>query len=82
MHLLLSVLGHGVKSATVLEPLDLALVEGVRKLDLERVASVRRMNRHREWLTRSKLGRSQINAIVRANLVIIGGVREGEGKHA
>lgn len=31
-------LGHGVQRATVLEPLDLALVEGVRQLDVERLA--------------------------------------------
>ena len=40
MHLLLGVLGHGVESAAVLEPLDLALVECVRELDIESLASI------------------------------------------
>jgi len=33
-HLVLGGLGHGVEGRAVLEPLDLTLVEGVRKLDL------------------------------------------------
>jgi hypothetical protein len=51
IHLLLRLGGHGVEGATVLEPLDLALVEGVRKLDLEILATVGGVNNLRSTLS-------------------------------
>jgi hypothetical protein len=81
MHLLLRVLGHGVKSATVLEPLDLALVEGVRKLDLERGASICGMNSHGQRLAGGELGGGQVDAVVGTNLVVVGRVGESKRKH-
>ena len=81
MHLLLSVLGHGVKSAAVLEPLNLALVEGVRKLDLEVLAAIGRVDCHGQRLAGGELGGGQVNLVVGADLVVVGRVGEGKGKH-
>lgn len=54
------VLGHGVKSATVLEPLDLAGVEGVGQLDLEGLALLG-LDDHGEGLANLELGALQVN---------------------
>jgi hypothetical protein len=80
-HLLLSCLSHGVKRATVLEPLDLALVESVRQLDVEGLAAVGWVDNHGEGLLDSELSALEVNLVVGANLVVVGGVREGKRKH-
>jgi hypothetical protein len=80
-HLLLGVLGHGVKSATVLEPLDLTLVEGVRKLDVESLAAVGGVDGHSERLSGSELGAGEVNLVAGANLVVVGRVGESKRKH-
>ena len=81
MHLLLSVLGHGVESAAVLEPFDLALVESVGKRDLELLAAIGGVDRHGQRLARGELSGGQVDTVVRADLVVVGRVGEGEGKH-
>lgn len=80
-HLLLGVLGHGVESATVLEPLDLALVEGVRERDVEGLAAIGGVDSKREWLADSKLSGGQINAVVGADLVVVCRLGESKRKH-
>lgn len=80
-HLLLSVLGHGVESAAVLEPFDLALVESVGKRDLELLAAIGGVDSHGQRLARGELSGGQVNTVVRADLVVVGRVGEGEGKH-
>jgi hypothetical protein len=79
--LFLGCLGHGVESAAVLEPLDLALVEGVRQLDVESLAAIGRVNNQGHGLVNSELSALEVDPVVGANLVVIGGVREGQRKH-
>jgi hypothetical protein len=81
MRLLLGRLGHGVESATVLEPLDLALVEGVRQRDVESLAAVGGLDDQGHGLANSKLSDLEVDLVVGANLVVVGGVGEGERKH-
>ena len=54
------VLGHGVQSTAVLEPLDLASIEGVGQLDLEGLA-VLGLDDHRKGLADLELGALQVN---------------------
>jgi hypothetical protein len=72
--LLLGSLGHGVQGTSVLEPLNLALVEGVRQLDVERLATVGGVDNHGEGLLNSKLSALEVDLVVGANLVVVGGV--------
>jgi hypothetical protein len=81
IRLLLGGLGHGVESATVLEPLDLALVEGVREFDVERLATVRRLDNEGHGLVDSELSALEVDLVVGADLVVVGGVGEGKRKH-
>lgn len=53
-------LGHGVQSATVLEPLDLRSVVSVGKLDLEGLA-ILGVDPHGEGLANLELGAQKIN---------------------
>lgn len=57
---LVVVLSHGVQSTAVLEPLDLASVEGVGQLDLEGLA-VLGLDDHRKGLANRKLGALQVD---------------------
>jgi hypothetical protein len=81
MRLLLGGLGHGVKSATVLEPLDLALVEGVRELDVERLAAIGGLDNESHGLVDSELSALEVDLVVGADLVVVGRVGEGKRKH-
>jgi hypothetical protein len=54
-------LRHGVKSATVLEPLDLRGIEGVRELDIEGIASSGWVDSKGHWLSNGNLGCKKIN---------------------
>jgi hypothetical protein len=81
LRLLLGCLRHGVKSATVLEPLDLALVEGMRELDVERLAAVSRVDDKSHGLADSELSALEVDLVVGADLVVIGGFGEGKRKH-
>lgn len=56
-------LGHGVQGTSVLEPLDLGLVEGVQKLDLEGF-SILGVNDHREGLANGKFCAEDVNLII------------------
>jgi hypothetical protein len=56
-------LGHGVQGATVLEPLDLWLVEGVGELNLESSISVGWVDSHGQWLADSELGLEEVNLV-------------------
>lgn len=78
---LFGVNGHRVQGAAVLEPFDLALVEGVierRVPDL----TVFRMNSQRDRLANLELGAQDVDAVVRVDLVIVGWIGECEGEHA
>lgn len=76
----LGVLGHGVEGRAVLEPLNLGLVEGVRELDVE-VLAVLGVDTHGDGLANGELSAEDVDLVLRAELVVVGGVREGERKH-
>jgi hypothetical protein len=59
-HLFLGRLGHRVQGASVLEPLNLRLVEGVVQLDLERLA-VLGVDDHGDGLANGQLGAEDID---------------------
>lgn len=81
-HLVLSRLSHGVQCAAVLEPLNLALVEGVRELDVKSLAAIGGVNGKGHGLANGELSAGQVDAVVGADLVVVGGVREGKREHA
>ena len=79
-HLCLGGLGHGVEGRAVLEPLDLALVEGVRKLDLEGL-TVLGVDSHGHGLADGELSAEKVDLVVGLELVVVGRLREGKRKH-
>lgn len=79
--LVVVLLSHGVESASVLEPLDLTLVEGVRQRDLDRLAAIGGVDGEGNGLAGGKLGSSDANLVVGANLLVIGRITEGQRKH-
>ena len=81
VHLVVVLLGHGVESAAVLEPLNLTLIEGVGQRDIERLAAIRRVDSEGDGLAGGKLGSSDADLVVGANLLVIGGIAEGQRKH-
>lgn len=78
--LVLGILGHGVEGRAVLEPLNLGLVEGVVELDVE-VLAVLGVDTHGDGLANGELSAEDVNLVLGADLVVVGGVGEGEGKH-
>jgi len=80
-YLLLGGLGHGVEGRAVLEPLNLGLVEGVGQRDLERGAAIGGVDNHGEGLANLELGAEKVDLVLRADLVVVGGVSEGQGQH-
>jgi hypothetical protein len=81
VRLLLGCLGHGVERTAVLEPLDLALVEGVCELDVESLAAVGGVDDKSHGLANGELGALEVDLVGGANLVVIGRLGEGERKH-
>lgn len=79
-YFLSTLLGHGVQGASVLEPLDLRLVEGVGERDVERLA-ILGMDTKSHGFSNSKLGAHQVDDVIGLDLVIVGWVSEGERKH-
>lgn len=78
---LLVVLRHHVKSTTVLEPTDLTLVEGMHKFDIKR-RTILGMNFKSHRLSDRKFCTHQVKPISGVNLIIIGRIVEGQGKHS
>jgi hypothetical protein len=78
---LLARLGHGVEGRAVLEPLDLALVEGVGELDVEGLVAVGGVNNEGDGLADGELSSLDVNLVVGADLLVVGGLGEGQGKH-
>lgn len=74
------VASHGVQGRSIPEPLELGLVEGVDKLDVEWLA-ILRVDTEGNGLADSKLGTEKINLVLRLDLVVVGGVSEGQRKH-
>ena len=72
---------HQIQRASRLEPLDLALVEGVRERDVF-LSAVGVLDAEREVLAgREGLEAEDRNTVVGADLVVVGGVGEGEREH-
>lgn len=65
----LVLLGHGVQGASVLEPLNLCLVESLLQLDFERLA-VLGVNSHDERLSNDKLSAGNINLFILLALTV------------
>lgn len=72
---------HGVQRATVLEPLNLRLVEGVSKLDFPSFAALW-MYPHRHRLANGELSAHQVDFVVRVDLVVVFRVNERQREHA
>src|SRR5271155_3328295 len=68
-------LGHGIESATILEPPNLSLVESVRQGTIPRF-TILGMNLHCYWLTNREFRDQQVNFVVRIDLVVVGWVGE------
>lgn len=79
-NLVATLAGHGVEGRTVLEPLDLGLVEGVVELDVEGLA-ILGVDAESHGLADLELGAEQVNLVVGLDLVIVGRLSEGQGKH-
>lgn len=77
----LGLLGHGIQSRAVTEPLQLRLVEGVGQLDIERLA-ILGVDSQSHGLANGELRQLKINSGIRRNAVVVGGVSEGQRKHA
>lgn len=73
-------LGHGVEGRAVLEPLDLALVEGVGERDVVGGA-VGGVNTEGHGLADGEFSAEQVNLVVGLDLVVVLGVGEGEREH-
>jgi len=74
-----SQLGHGVESGTVLEPLNLALVEGVRELGFPG-NTVLGVDTERHGLAYGELGAHEVDLVVEIDLVVVLRSGESEGK--
>jgi len=75
------VLGHGVERGTVLEPLELRLVESVREGNVKGIAALCWVDSESHWLAYCKLSAENVNLVVRLDLVVVGGVGEGQRHH-
>lgn len=71
---------HGVQGGTVSEPLNLGVVEGVVELDVEGLALLG-VDTEGDRLANGELGAEQVNLVLRADLVVVGRVGEGQRKH-
>lgn len=72
--------GHGVERRAVLEPLDLGLVEGVAQLNIVGLA-ILGVDTEGHGLADSELSAHQVNRVGGLDLVVVGGVGEGQRKH-
>ena len=77
----LVLLGHGVKGRAVVEPLDLAGVEGVGEGDVEGGVAVGGVDAESHGLANLELGAEKVDLVVGLDLLVVLGVGEGEGKH-
>jgi hypothetical protein len=72
--------GHGVQGRSVLEPLDLGLVEGVGQLNVEGL-TILGVDTEGHGLANGKLSDQQVHLGIRWDAVVVGGVNEGKRKH-
>lgn len=77
----LSALRHGVQCTSILEPLDLGLVESVGELDIVR-GTILGVNTESDGLADSELSAEQVNGVIGFDLIIVGWVGECKGQHA
>lgn len=72
---------HGVQCATVVEPLNLGLVESVSEACLPRL-SVLWVDSERYRLTHSELSAHEVDFVIGVDLVVVCWVVESQRKHA
>jgi hypothetical protein len=78
---LLSRLRHSVQRTTVLEPLDLALVESVVEFNVKGLTAVCWMHTQRHRLTDCQLGAHKVDLVIWLDLIVVLGVGKGKRKH-
>ena len=71
---------HGVKSGSIVEPLELGLVEGVAQRNVVG-STVLGVDTESHRLADSHLSAEEIDSVGGLDLVVVGGVREGQRKH-
>ena len=71
---------HGVEGRAIVEPLNLGLIEGVAQLNVVGLA-VLGVDTESHGLANRELSAEQVNGVGGLDLVVVGGVREGQGKH-
>ena len=71
---------HGVKSGSIVEPLELGLVEGVAQRNVVG-STVLGVDTESHRLSDSHLSAEEIDSVGGLDLVVVGGVREGQRKH-
>lgn len=69
---------HGVQSTSVLEPLNLSLVECMGELAVPGVA-VFGVDSHCDRLSHSQFGAQNVDLVVGVDLVVVRGIRECQG---
>ena len=74
-------LGHSVESATVLKPLDLGLVVGMRELGFPSL-SILGVDPQSHGLAYRKLSAEEVDLVFWVDLVVVGWVGESQRKHA
>ena len=72
--------GHGVQGRAVTEPLELGLVEGVAQRDVVGLA-ILGVDTEGHGLANGDLGGEQVNLVLGLDLVVVGGVGEGQRQH-
>jgi hypothetical protein len=74
-------LGHGVEGRAVVEPLDLAGVEGVGEGDVVGGGAVGGVDAEGHGLADGKLGAEKVDLVAGLDLLVVVRVGEGQGKH-
>ena len=73
-------LSHSIQRATVLEPLDLTLVERVYQLRLPYLP-ILGMHSQRQGLANGELGAHNVHFVVGVDFVVVGWVGKGQRQH-
>ena len=77
---LVTIASHGVEGGSILEPLNLGLVEGVAELDVEG-GTVLGVDTQSDGLANLELSAEEVDLVLGLDLVVVGGVGEGKRKH-
>ena len=78
---LVTIASHGVEGGSILEPLNLGLVEGVAELDVEGGTTILGVDTEGHGLANLDLSAEEVDGVLGVDLLVVGGVGEGKGKH-